>query len=114
MIVVGIVGILSAIALPQFRRTLALAEASSRIMETISFAEQCAVAHKSGLPVVVEQPSDGAIRDCNGASDRQIHSRRWSDDATGLLCLGRFVNQTHRQARLRVRQSGDITCSLLP
>jgi len=61
MIVVGIVGILSAVALPQYLRAKAVAEASSSILETVAFAEQCAVAHKSGLSFVVSQPDTGAI-----------------------------------------------------
>jgi Tfp pilus assembly protein PilE len=48
MIVVAIVGTLSAVALPQYRRAVAVAEASSSILEAVAFAEQCAVAHKSG------------------------------------------------------------------
>jgi type IV pilus assembly protein PilA len=113
MIVVSIVGILSAIVLPQFRRTFALAEASSRILETVAFAEQCAVAHKSGMPVVVPQPSGGASRNCNGTSTLQINSRRWSGDAPGVLCLGVLTNGRHRQARLWVTISGNITCTFL-
>lgn len=118
MIVVGIVGIISAVALPQYRRTLALAEASSRVLEAVAFAEQCAVAHKSGLPVVVPvvvgQTPRGAPRTCNGTSTMQISSRRWSGDATGVLCLGTVAGVSHRQARLSVNIRGDILCTFLP
>ncbi|MBW4529323.1 MAG: hypothetical protein KME02_01415 [Aphanothece saxicola GSE-SYN-MK-01-06B] len=113
MIVLSIVGIISAVALPQYRRAMAVAEASSRVLETISFGERCAVAHKSGLPVMVAQPSGGATQFCNGASTRQIDSRRWSGDATGVLCMGLSAGQSHRQARLRVTVTGAITCTFL-
>lgn len=113
MIVAAILGIIAAIALPHYRRALSVAEASSRVLETISFGERCAVAHKSGLPVNVAQPSGGATQFCNGASTRQIDSRRWSGDATGVLCLGSLAGQSHRQARLRVTVTGDITCTFL-
>lgn len=114
MIVVGVVGVLGAIMLPQYRRTHALAEASSMILETVAFAEQCAVAHKSGLPVVVAQPAGGGTRNCNGTSARLINSRRWSGDATGALCLGFTAQGSHRQAMLRVAVNGSITCTFLP
>ncbi len=114
MIVVGVVGLLGAIMLPQYRRTHALAEASSMILETVAFAEQCAVAHKSGLPVVVPQPAGGGTRNCNGTSARLINSRRWSGDATGALCLGFTADERHRQATLRVAVNGSITCSFVP
>ncbi len=114
MIVVAIVGILSAVALPQYRRATAVAEASSRILETVAYAEQCAVAHRSGLHVVVAQPGGGPTRNCNGTTARSINSRSWSRDATGVLCLGQPARQNHRQARLRVATNGSITCSFLP
>ncbi|MCP9929204.1 pilin [Cyanobium sp. AMD-g] len=114
MIVVGIVGILSAVVLPQYRRTLALAEASSSILETVSFAEQCAVAHKSGIPVSVTLPSGGFPRNCNGSTARQMISRRWSGDATGALCLGVRSAGNHRRANIIVYVDGSMTCSFMP
>ncbi|KAF0653335.1 prepilin-type N-terminal cleavage/methylation domain-containing protein [Cyanobium sp. Copco_Reservoir_LC18] len=113
MIVAAIVGILSAVALPQYLRARAVAEASSSILETVAFAEQCAVAHKSGLHTIVDPPG-GPARNCNGTSARQINSRSWSGDASGVLCLGQQVQETHRQAILRVAVNGTITCSFLP
>lgn len=113
MIVVGIVGILSAIALPQYLRARAVAEASSSILETVAFAEQCAVAHKSGVAFVVTQPFNGALTNCNGRERRRFNSRRWSGDATGVLCLGLQAGGNHRQVRLRVQLDGTITCTFL-
>ena len=113
MIVTAIVGIIAAIALPQYRRALSTAEASSRVLETIAFGERCAVAHRSGIHAVLAQPSGGASQFCNGASTRQFDSRRWSGDATGVLCMGSPAATSHRQARLRVTVSGAITCTFL-
>ncbi|WP_315858933.1 MULTISPECIES: prepilin-type N-terminal cleavage/methylation domain-containing protein [unclassified Cyanobium] len=118
MIVVGIVGILSAVALPRYLRAMAMAEASSSILEAVSFAEQCAVAHKSGLPVLVTPPG-GPARYCDSTSARQIHSRRWSGDASGVVCLGVPASSNHRQAFLRVSGNlspiiGTIECSFQP
>ncbi|MEA5390778.1 prepilin-type N-terminal cleavage/methylation domain-containing protein [Cyanobium gracile UHCC 0139] len=113
MIVAAIVGILSAIVVPQYRRAMAVAEASSSILETVAFAEQCAVAHKSGLHTVVDPPG-GPSRNCNGTSARQINSRSWSGDASGVLCMGQQAQGTHRRAMLRVAVNGSITCTFLP
>lgn len=115
---VGIVGILSAVALPQYLRTMAVAEASSSILEALSFAEQCAVAQKTGLPVVVTPPG-GPARNCNGTHGRNIHSRTWSGDATGVRCLGVPASSSHRQAILFVSSGldpviGGISCSFRP
>jgi type II secretory pathway pseudopilin PulG len=117
MIVVGIVGILSAIVLPRYLRTQALAEASSMVLESVAFAEQCAVAHKTGLPVevpvVVGQAARGAPRLCDGSSNRLINSRRWNGEAPGVLCLGVISGINHRQARLSVNSSGDVSCAFV-
>jgi type IV pilus assembly protein PilA len=113
LIVASVVGILSSIVLPQFLRARAVAEASSLVLETIAFGEHCAVAHKSGLGVMVAQPSGGATQACNGLSTRQFDSRRWSGDATGVRCMGLSAAQSHRQARLRVTVTGVITCTFL-
>lgn len=112
MIVVAIVGILSAVALPQYRRTMAMAEASSSILEAVAFAEQCAVAHKSGLHTVVAQPGGGPTRNCNGTAIRLLNSRRWTGDAEGTLCFGVPAAAGDRRAILRVSMDGStITCS---
>ncbi len=112
MIVVAIVGLLSAVALPQYRRTVAMAEASSSILEAVAFAEQCAVAHKSGLHTVVEQPGGGPTRNCNGTAIRLLNSRRWTGDAEGTLCFGVPAAAGDRRAILRVSMDGStITCS---
>lgn len=114
MIVVAVLGLLAALALPHYRRAMATAQASSSILETVAFAEQCATAHKSGLHVVVAQPGGGPTRNCNGTAARLINSRSWSGDAAGVLCLGQVAQVNHRQATLRVAVNGTITCAFLP
>ena len=118
MIVAAIVGILSAVALPQYLRARAVAEASSSILEAVAFAEQCAVAHKSGLHVVVDPPG-GPARNCDGTARRNIESRRWSGDATGVLCLGVPASSNHNHVVLSVSGNlspiiGTVTCEFKP
>lgn len=114
MIVLSIVGILSAVMLPQYRRTLALAEASSRILELVSFAEQCAVAQKSGVSLLVAQPSGGPPRNCNSMAPRLISSRRWSQEASGVLCLGVVADDPDRVANILVAIDGTMSCLFEP
>lgn len=113
MIVVSVISILSAIVFPQYRRTLVLAEASTSILETVSFAEQCSVAHKSGLSTVLEPPSGGSLN-CDNTSASLISSRPWSGDASGVLCLGQPATVNHRQARITVEADGSMLCEFLP
>ncbi|WP_371734102.1 type IV pilin protein [Synechococcus sp. CCY 9618] len=110
MIAVAIVGILSAVVFPQYRRARTQAEAVSSIAETLAFAEQCALANRTGLPVTVQQPFNGANRVCNGRAVRQINSRTWSGDAAGIMCLGVTAGASHRRARIRVAADGSMRC----
>ncbi|MEA5441578.1 type II secretion system protein [Cyanobium gracile] len=113
MIVMSLVGILSVVLLPQYFRTKIQAEAAISIAETLSFAEQCAVANKSGIAVTVQQPFNGAARICNGQAVRQINSRTWSGDAAGIQCLGVTANGSQRRARIRVATDGSLTCRFI-
>jgi type IV pilus assembly protein PilA len=110
LIVVAIVGIISAVALPQFLSVKVAAEATTSIAEVLSLASQCAVANKSGIPETVSQPFNGGARVCDGQSLRRINSREWSGDASGVKCLDRTAGPTNRRVRVTVRVDGTLTC----
>lgn len=113
MVVVAIIGALSAVVIPQYLRSRTAADAAVIISETLSLAKQCAVGSKSGLTQIVNQPSNGAARACDGQAVRRINSRSWSGDATGVKCLGVTAASTDRQVRIRVATDGDLTCQFL-
>jgi type IV pilus assembly protein PilA len=113
MVVVAVVGILSAIVIPQYLTAKESAEATTSIAETISIASQCAVAQKTQITETVSQPLNGAQRVCNGQANRSINSRQWSGNAAGVKCLGVTASSSHRRARITVTVEGDMSCQFI-
>jgi type IV pilus assembly protein PilA len=114
MIVVAIVGILSAVALPQFVRARARTEAGSAIGEVLGLAKECAVAQASGLFEEVVNPLDGAVKQCDGSAAEFLVSRPFNttgQDRLGVACLDQEVdNET--SARINISEVGVLTCIL--
>ncbi len=110
MVVVAIIGALSAVVIPQYLRSRTAADAAVIISETLALAKQCAVGSKSGLTQTVNQPSNGNARACNGQALLRINSRSWSGDATGVECLGVTAAASDSRVRITVATDGNLTC----
>ncbi|MCP9915170.1 type II secretion system protein [Cyanobium sp. ATX 6F1] len=82
MIVVAVIGILSAVALPQYLQARVRAAAGAAVGEAIGLAKECAVAQASQLPAT---PISGKI--CNGSAP-VLFNATWSGGTTdGVKCL---------------------------
>jgi len=69
MVVVAIVGVLSAVALPQFLGLQAKAGLGAQIGEHIGLAKECSTSIKILGPYPEDYPANtGASRNCNGAA----------------------------------------------
>ena len=107
MIVVAIVGILSAVAIPQFTGARAAAEAGARIGEEVGLAKECAVFVASSG---VGQAPDG----CSVASGGTF-SASWSRTVAGLNCLAASAGTVGRSsASIVVATTGQMTCTFAP
>jgi len=82
MIVVAIIGLLAAVALPQYLSARAAADAGAKIGEAIGLAKECSVFVASGG--VGTAPTS-----CSVATGGR-YARTWSPSVAGLTCL----NQT--------------------
>jgi type IV pilus assembly protein PilA len=89
MIVVAIVGILSAVALPNFLGARASAAAGARVGEAVGIAKECASYMASGgvgqAPTTA--PSNGGTTTCALGADGSIVSGTWETGAGGIKCL---------------------------
>ncbi len=103
MIVVAIVGILSAVAIPQFLGARTSADAGAKIGEIVGLAKECAVYAASGG---VGQPPSTSCTTSGGT-----FSRSWSATVAGLTCLGQ-TNAGASQASIGVSSTGAMTCTL--
>ena len=103
MIVVAIVGILSAVAIPQFLGTRSAAAAGAAIGEKVGFAKECAIFLASGG---VGQAPTGCT---NGAA--ASYSATWTGTVSGLNCLSTSATAGASRATIGITAAGALSCS---
>ena len=114
MIVVAVVGILSAVALPRYLAARAAAGAGAAIAENVALAKECATFNASGG--VGQIPASATSGTCNGTTGVSTYSANWASfgpTVAGLKCL----DQTHvgaKSAVITVTTAGGLTCSMSP
>ncbi|MFM7314471.1 MAG: type II secretion system protein, partial [Cyanobium sp.] len=121
MIVVAIIGILSAVAFPSFFQARSSAAIGGRVSEAIGFAKACAIfkstgvgdppANTSGTPA-----SDGVSTNCaSGSGDGTVTATWGSSRAAGNRCLTATSLSTSSAATITVLASPgtgeQISCS---
>ena len=108
MITVAIVGILSAVALPQFLKARARAEAGAAVGEVIGLAKQCAVGNASKLSETLSDGAKTAVT-CSGAAVTMVSST-FSTGADGVKCLGTTSAAASVKAKITVDANGGMSC----
>lgn len=117
MIVVAIVGILSAVALPQFLNARNAAQAGARIGEGIGIAKECATSAASDLNIGTTQPSDANITVAynNAATADCIRGGAvtvsFPAGAAGIRCLGVTSTAGSSLAVITIDDKGSLTCA---
>ena len=115
MIVVAIVGILSAVALPNFLQARSAALIGSRVGEAVGFAKECAVFTVTGIGVTPNpQPGgDGGISvtGCGGQDQTGTVIASWgAAKASGVRCLGATSVSTDTTATVNIAADGALDC----
>jgi type IV pilus assembly protein PilA len=104
MIVVAIVGILSAVAIPQILGARSAAQAGAAIGEKVGLAKECAVFIASGG--VGQAPTS-----CT-AGAAATFSATWSPTVSGLNCLAASAGTVGKSsASITVSSTGQMTCT---
>ncbi len=101
MIVVAIVGILSAVAVPQFLGARSSAAAGAKIGEIVGKAKECATYAATGGVGI-------APTDCSTSGG--TFSGTWSGTVGGLTCL--TTTGSASQASVTVTSTGTMSCAL--
>ena len=109
MIVVATIGILSTLALPQYLKVRARAEAGAKIGEAIGLAKECSAGQASKLPGNVVDIT-GASQICDGSAPSSFVGS-WSGDAAGITCLNVTV-AAETTATVTVGTAGTLSCAL--
>jgi len=107
MIVVAIVGILGAIAIPQFLGARAAANAGSNIGRIVGLAKECAIYQASGG--VGNQPGSCVV------GSTTAFSATWAPTVAGLNCLTTPAGTTGRsRSTITVQTTGAMSCAFAP
>ncbi len=121
MIVVAIVGILSAVALPNYLQARSTAAIGARVGEALGYAKECAVISVTGvgqrtIPVNTTAGDGIAVTGCSGQGSSATLTATWgSASAAGVRCLGATSLNSHTSAVISVSSTnGGITCVFEP
>jgi len=113
MIVVAIVGILSAVALPNFLQARNAAAAGSAVGEAIGIAKECATFLVSGGVGAAPATVTGGpgITCAAGATQGTVTSRTFASGAAGVRCLAATVATTATSVTVTIPANGAMTCA---
>ena len=110
MIVVAIIGLLSAVALPQFLNTRDRADAKAKVGELVGLSKECGTfnAEADMTSSTINGPVNTVT--CGGASPPSLtmSSKTWRV-ALAIDCVGTSINAT--RARMAIEPTGRLTCS---
>jgi type IV pilus assembly protein PilA len=109
MIVVAVIGILAAVALPQYLGARNAASAGSAIGEILGQSKECATFKAtSGIG---SQPSVAGVACVSNTS--QTFSRGWGATVAGIRCLGAGPASTGASiATVSIASTGALSCAL--
>ena len=112
MIVVAIVGLLSAAALPQFLSARDRADAKAKVGELVGIAKECSTfnAEADITPTTITGPVAANVVVCGGSSpsERSMTSRAWRV-SVGVECVGTTLTST--AVKMVISNSGRMVCS---
>jgi len=118
MIVVAIVGILAAVALPNFLQARSAALIGSRVGESIGFAKECAVYTVTGIGQTPTPPSGNAanggvsVTGCDGQDKTGTVVASWGNaSAAGVRCLDKTSALGDKTSTVSITASGTLTCA---
>ncbi|MEB3243141.1 MAG: prepilin-type N-terminal cleavage/methylation domain-containing protein [Cyanobacteriota bacterium] len=107
MVVVAIIGVLAAVAIPRYLGARDQATAAARIGEQVGLAKECAtfVASQVG-----EAPMDGTTATCTAATGGTF-TATWDNSITNVKCVG-ITDGSGTQAIITVDTEGGMTCAV--
>lgn len=107
MIVVAVIGILAAVALPQYLGARNAADAGAKLGELIGLSKECSTFKASGGVGVA--PTIGLVN-CS-SSGSQNFTTSWVGTVSNLRCLNNAPG-SGSQATINVAETGALTCTI--
>ena len=111
MIVVAIIGILSAVAIPQFLGVRDRAAFQARVGEALGLAKECAVGQITQVDSQTASKGTTTVSGtCNGAADITVASQAVTKGADGVKCLDQTSSASNTSATITVKTDGSMSC----
>lgn len=109
MIVVAIVGVLSAVALPTYRNARIAAAAGALVGEAVGFAKECASAAASDVDSGITTGPTNVTITCTTAGGTVTAT--FTPGAAGIQCLSSSSAATDGTVTITISERGVMTCA---
>jgi type IV pilus assembly protein PilA len=116
MIVVAIIGILSAVAIPQFLGVRDRAAASTKVGELVGLAKECAVGQVTKTPQGPDVGESGITGvpegGCDGSTEVKMSIKELDSPApANVKCLNDDKSKDQTIATITITQAGGMSCA---
>ena len=118
MIVVAIIGVLSAIAIPNFVGAQKAAKQGARIGEALGFSKECSVRIVTGVGTWTAEQKSGTATDgvstagtcAEGGTGSVVAA--FPAGGVGVKCLDQVTTASHTKATVNIDALGKLTCTM--
>nr|WP_311133888.1 type II secretion system protein [Synechococcus sp. CS-1329] len=114
MIVVAVIGILSAAALPQYLQARNAAQAGAAIGEALGLAKECATFAASDIGGAPTAPTTGPVQNPTPCTTDAggTYTATWTEGPVGVRCLTQTSNAGNKTATITIDGNGSMSCAL--
>lgn len=113
MIVVAIIGVLSAVAIPQFLGVRDRAAAGAKVAELVGIAKECSVGQITGATQELSLGDSGitGAEECDGSDDITLETAALDPAApAGVKCLAAESEAGNTKASITITKGGAMSC----
>lgn len=110
MIVVAIIGILSAVALPQYLQARNAAAAGAAVGEALGLAKECATFAASEVGAAPKDPGSANVKVDKCEANGGTVTATWTAGPEGIACLDQKSDATSKQAVITIGAGGELSC----